>query len=243
LANRLMVRCGALAMTTFPGTKIDSSNRPPIVTGCPVRTEIGSLDRMVSRQALGLPADKKICLVMGGSGGARFINESLVKMLSLTAYRKDWFFLHVTGPAYLEETREMVGRLFAGEPLQGRYRIEGYAGEIASYYAASDMAVCRGGSTTVNELSCAGLPALLIPSPNVTDNHQEGNARYLESLGAAEVMLERDVTPETLHARIAALLDDPGRLADMAAHGKAHALGHKALLAIEECLWRHGPSL
>ncbi|MBF0605297.1 MAG: UDP-N-acetylglucosamine--N-acetylmuramyl-(pentapeptide) pyrophosphoryl-undecaprenol N-acetylglucosamine transferase [Nitrospirae bacterium] len=243
LANRLLVRVGALAMTTFPNTKLPLSKIPSVVTGCPVRAEIGSLDPVTARQSLGLPVDQKICLVMGGSGGARFINETLLKMLSLTRHRNDWFFLHVTGQHYLEETREMVARLFPAESLQGRYRMEGYIEEIAQYYAAADLIVCRGGSATVNELLCAGLPALLIPSPNVTDNHQEGNARYLESLGAAEVMLENAVTPESLYERIAALLDHPEKLAVMAKNGRDNALGHKALATIEAVLRTHCPTL
>ncbi|MBF0145023.1 MAG: UDP-N-acetylglucosamine--N-acetylmuramyl-(pentapeptide) pyrophosphoryl-undecaprenol N-acetylglucosamine transferase [Magnetococcales bacterium] len=243
LANRLLIRVGALALTTFPGTRLPTPRQPPIVTGCPVRREIGSLDRMASRRDLGLPVDRTICLVMGGSGGARFLNETLLEVLSLAAHRKDWFFLHVTGQGYLEETRAMVARRFPDGDLQERYRMEGYITEIARYYAAADLAICRGGSATVNELSCAGLPAILIPSPNVTDNHQEGNARHLEAVGAAEVMLEREVTPQHLYDRLTALLDHPEKRAVMADNGRKHALGHKALGMIETALRQHCPVL
>ncbi|MBF0107681.1 MAG: UDP-N-acetylglucosamine--N-acetylmuramyl-(pentapeptide) pyrophosphoryl-undecaprenol N-acetylglucosamine transferase [Magnetococcales bacterium] len=239
LANRLLIRAGALPMTAFPDTKLPVSRHPPVVTGCPVRREIGSLDRMESRRELGLPLDRKICLVIGGSGGARFLNEVLLEILVRVAHRQDWFFLHVTGQGYLEEMQRMVAQKFPGDVLRERYRMEGYINEIARFYAAADLAVCRSGSATVNELSCAGLPAILIPSPNVTDNHQEGNARYLESLGGAEVILERDLTPEHLVDRLTALLDDPGRLVAMGIQGRTHALGHKALAIMEDALRRH----
>lgn len=243
LANRILVRVGAQAMTTFPGTKLPLAKRPPIVTGCPVRSDIGSYDKTNAQKTLNLPADKKICLVIGGSGGAQFINETILQVLSLTRHRNDIFFLHVTGPAHLETTKATLSCTLEEEQWRGRYRMEGYIREIALYYAAADLAICRSGSATVNELASAGLPALLIPSPNVTDNHQEGNARYLESLGAAQVVLEGSITPETLLARILSLLDDPEALTAMATNGRTHALGHQALAKMEEILQRTAPSL
>ncbi|MBF0139485.1 MAG: UDP-N-acetylglucosamine--N-acetylmuramyl-(pentapeptide) pyrophosphoryl-undecaprenol N-acetylglucosamine transferase [Magnetococcales bacterium] len=243
LANRILVRVGAQAMTTFPGTKLPPSKRPPIVTGCPVRSDIGSHDKVHARKILELPLDKKICLVIGGSGGAKFINDTLLKVLLLAAHRSDIYFLHVTGPAHLESTRATLSSTLHEDQWRGRYRMEGYISEIALYYAAADLAICRGGSATVNELACAGLPALLVPSPNVTDNHQEGNARYLESLEAAEVLLEGSLTPEILLARIVSLLDDPETRASMAANGRTRALGHQALAKMEEVLQQHCPTL
>ncbi|MCP4810395.1 MAG: undecaprenyldiphospho-muramoylpentapeptide beta-N-acetylglucosaminyltransferase, partial [Proteobacteria bacterium] len=82
-------------------------------------------------------------------------------------------------------------------------------------YAASDLVVCRAGSSTLAELTALGKPMVLVPSPNVTDNHQEENARGLESTGAAMVVVERDLdVPAALEA-MGALLGDPDRLAAM----------------------------
>ena len=90
-------------------------------------------------------------------------------------------------------------------------------------YAAASLVLCRAGSSTLAELTAVGLGSVLVPSPNVTDNHQEGNARGLEAVGAAEVVVEKGFDLEATVARVAALLDDPARLEAMAAAAKAQA--------------------
>ena len=81
--------------------------------------------------------------------------------------------------------------------------------------AVADVAVSRAGANTVHELAVCGLPAILVPYPHATGGHQEANARALERAGAAEVVLDRDLTPGRLAARLLALVDDPGRRASM----------------------------
>ncbi|MFM2246278.1 MAG: UDP-N-acetylglucosamine:LPS N-acetylglucosamine transferase, partial [Pseudomonadota bacterium] len=101
--------------------------------------------------------------------------------------------------------------------------IVGYEDRMADTYAAAAVVVCRAGSSTLAELCAVGLPSVLVPSPNVTDNHQEGNARGLERAGAARVVLERGMNPDQVAAEVDALVADPAALTAMgqAARGLA----------------------
>jgi UDP-N-acetylglucosamine--N-acetylmuramyl-(pentapeptide) pyrophosphoryl-undecaprenol N-acetylglucosamine transferase len=96
-------------------------------------------------------------------------------------------------------------------------RMQQYIYNMPTVMAAADVFISRAGASSCNEIAASGTPCILIPSPNVTDNHQEKNARSLEVVGAAEVLLDKDATAETLMARITALLDDKKRWNDMRA--------------------------
>lgn len=86
---------------------------------------------------------------------------------------------------------------------------------------AADLVLCRAGASTLAELTCIGKPAILVPSPNVTNNHQERNARVLERAGGAKVLLEGSFTAEMLYAMVRGLLDEPQQLSEMAQNMKA----------------------
>ena len=96
-----------------------------------------------------------------------------------------------------------------------------YEDRMADAYAASDLVVARAGSSTLAELTALGMPAVLLPSPNVTDNHQEANARGLEAEGAAVVLLEAELDAPSALADLGALLADPDALSAMSAASKS----------------------
>lgn len=236
MANRLLIKLGTPVMTTFPETAQRLPLGQAYQTSCPVRIEIGNVQKLEAKIKLDLPQNKMIFLIVGGSGGAKFLNEVILKLRRDSWDRQDWFFLHVTGPLYYDLCQTIAGDILGNAGTEARYRAVAYADEIAYYYAASDIAICRSGSATVNELLCANLPALLIPSPNVVENHQEGNARYLENIGAARVILEKDVSATTLMTALTDILDNPEKLAEMRANCQQHGLGHKALQLMEEVI-------
>ncbi len=107
--------------------------------------------------------------------------------------------------------------------------------------AAADVVIGRAGSATCNEIAAAGIPCILIPSPNVTANHQEKNARLLESGGGAVVILEKDCTPETLYGQIRSILDDRTRREQMSRklHGMVRLDAAEAICQIVEELSKH----
>ena len=99
-----------------------------------------------------------------------------------------------------------------------------YEDRMADAYAMADLVLCRAGSSTLAELTAIGMPSVLVPSPNVTDNHQEGNARGLEEVGAAVVMVEKDLSVDNAVAQIGSLMADSETLGRMAV--SAREQGH-----------------
>ncbi len=186
-----------------------------VVTGYPVRKEFQSIDRDAARERLGLSADDRLLLVMGGSLGARSINRavanSLGELLSLCRV------IHVSG----EDDAGWLGEVRAGLPaeLQVRYSVHAYLHEgVAETMAAADLAVCRAGASVLGELPSAGLPSVLIPYP-LAGAHQRVNARILADRGAAIQLEERDIT--RLPALLRELMADQDRLTAM----RQNALG------------------
>jgi UDP-N-acetylglucosamine--N-acetylmuramyl-(pentapeptide) pyrophosphoryl-undecaprenol N-acetylglucosamine transferase len=183
LANRLCARVAQHVLLTFAQTaaRIPGS-APTHVVGVPVNPRVLQGDRAVAGERYALDPTRLTVLFVGGSLGAARLNE-----LALAVARSDREFqvLHLCGPRYEEDLR---ASLAGNEP--DAYTLVGYEDEMGHAYAAADLVVCRAGSSTLAELAAVGKGSLLIPSPNVTENHQEGNARGLESEGAAEVLVE-----------------------------------------------------
>jgi UDP-N-acetylglucosamine--N-acetylmuramyl-(pentapeptide) pyrophosphoryl-undecaprenol N-acetylglucosamine transferase len=129
------------------------------------------------------------------------------------------------------------------EWLQKGYSVKGFDAAVAPFlspvseaYRAADLVVCRSGATTVAELTARGLPAILIPFPFATHGHQEKNARALAEAGAAELILERDLTGQRMAQAITTLLTDPGRLAQMAARSRRLGRPDAAEKIVADCL-------
>ncbi len=216
LANRLCARVADLVLLTYAATEEKLSTRGRVeVVGCPVDPKVLQGDRAAALARYGLSPDQPVLLVVGGSLGAARINE-----IGLAAARADraWQLLFVTGPRYHDDVRAQLPQLPPATVLVS------YEDRMADAYAVADLALCRAGSSTLAELTAVGLPSLLVPSPNVTDNHQEGNARGLEAVGAAEVFVEAGLDADAVVQRATVLLGDPDTLAAMgqAAREQAH---------------------
>ncbi len=216
LANRLCARVADLVFLTYEATAKRLPGKAPRHTvGCPVNPAILLGDAAAARARYGLAGEKPLVLVVGGSLGARTINQLGLSLARLPD--RAFELVLVTGPTYVEEVRGQLGN-----PPPG-VAVVGYEDKMADAYAAASLVVCRAGSSTLAELTAVGLPSVLVPSPNVTDNHQEGNARGLEVVGAARVVLEKGINLEQEAAEIGRLVADSSRLVSMgeAARGQA----------------------
>jgi UDP-N-acetylglucosamine--N-acetylmuramyl-(pentapeptide) pyrophosphoryl-undecaprenol N-acetylglucosamine transferase len=194
LANRNLGRLADKVILCFPGTGAQRFFPPgkTVNLGPLVRQGIDKGDRDKSLAGFGLAPGKFTVFVMGGSGGAHAINMA---MRQAAAYLKD-----VRGLQVLHQT----GEKDAAEVAAG-YRDAGvkavvlpYIHDMAGAYAAADLVVGRSGATTVAELAVCGKRAVLVPFPFAADNHQEYNATTLAARGAAEVIIQKDLTPEKL---------------------------------------------
>lgn len=210
LANRLIGRFAAAAAVSFEGTELPRS----VVTGNPVRPEIASLAPKASaRAALGLPADRLVIAVAGGSLGARRINEAVLDLAGCWAARSDICLYHVIGR---RDFADVSARRPTSPPGGVDYRQVEFEDRMDLVMAAADVAVQRAGASTVAELAVAGLPSVLVPLPGAPGDHQTANARRLADAGAAVHVPDADLDADRLAAELEPMLASDERRRSMA---------------------------
>jgi UDP-N-acetylglucosamine--N-acetylmuramyl-(pentapeptide) pyrophosphoryl-undecaprenol N-acetylglucosamine transferase len=221
LTNRLLASRARKVCLAFPIEGRDGDRY--LVTGRPVPTTI--TDREAARAEFGLQPGELTVLVFGGSLGARSINEAAVAAFADAPYR----ILHVAG-------RRDFPDLTAPGP---HYVLRDYVVPFGTALAAADLAVARAGGS-VFELAQYGLPAVLIPYPHASGNHQDANARWMQQAGAATILADADLSPARLRAEVDALVaDEPRRVAMAAAAAKlarpdaAHVIAREVLAAAD----------
>ena len=152
-----------------------------------------------------------------GSLGASGMNREMADFLALEAAKEPFHHIHGAGkagyPVLLAQLREKGVDLEAHPALQVRE----YIYDMAPVLRAADLVLCRAGASTISELTALGVPAVIVPSPYVTNNHQEKNARVLEAAGAAVVVLEQDSSGQALFQAACGILHDESRRTAMAA--------------------------
>lgn len=215
LANRLCARVASLVLVTFE----ESLKKIPgkverVLVGCPVNPKVLAGDRVAAAGRYGLDPAKRTLLVVGGSLGAATINE--VARQAALAWRDGQGpqIVHVTGPRYHAEVLASYQATLGDLPPG--LCVRDYEDRMGDAYAMADLVLCRAGSSTLSELCALGKPSVLIPSPNVTDNHQEANARGLERVGASMVFVEKGLDPAAAVSAMGALLADGAALERMA---------------------------
>ncbi|HYN09521.1 MAG TPA: undecaprenyldiphospho-muramoylpentapeptide beta-N-acetylglucosaminyltransferase [Vicinamibacterales bacterium] len=206
LTNRLLARWVRAAAVTFDETRAHFRGRA-FVAGNPVRSEFFTSGE--APRAPGRPSRARI-LVLGGSQGARGINLAMVAAAPELARRiPDIDIVHQTGERDLDQVRQGYDR--AGVAA----RIVGYLDAVADEMRAADLVIARAGATTLAELAAAGRPAVLVPFPAATDDHQRKNARVVADAGAATVIDETELSGSKLAGVAEGLLQDPERRAGM----------------------------
>ena len=215
MTNRLVGKRVSAAAVNFAQTARYFRNAE--VTGVPVRPEIFALPERPVGAGLGSAMG---LLVTAGSNGALVFNETMpVIAARLLEEVPGLTIVHQSGPRAVEATRAAYA---ASGADAARWRVEAFLTDMPEQYAAADVVLARSGST-VAELCAAGKPSLLVPFAGAADDHQRKNAEVLVEAGAAEMLLQREVTPETLRAALVALLQDGPRRAAMAQRARALA--------------------
>ncbi len=190
---------------------------PLVLVSNPVRGAFLAADRDQARAELGLRPGDELLLVSGGSRGALGIMRAVVGAFPrLVAGRPGLRVLHATG-ANLYDQAAAAYRAAGVEPdKHPNLILRPYLYDMPGAMAAADLAISRAGAGSCTELAVRGLPAILVPFPYATHGHQEFNARALERRGGAVVLLEPDLTPESLAGQVLALLESPPRRREMA---------------------------
>ncbi|MFD3448045.1 undecaprenyldiphospho-muramoylpentapeptide beta-N-acetylglucosaminyltransferase [Microbacteriaceae bacterium 4G12] len=200
--NKVAV-CFDEAAQYFPQNKVE-------LTGNPRASEVMNQDGRKGKQSVGLSPYKKSVLLFGGSRGARPINDAFLEAIEELG-KRNYEVLYVTGEVHYEKIMKSVKE--KGNP--SNVIIKPFIHNMPEVLTAVDLVVSRAGATTLAELTALGKPSILIPSPYVTNNHQEKNARSLVEKGAAKLRAEKDLTGTTLLEDIDSILVDDRKLQEM----------------------------
>ena len=193
-----------------------------VVTGTPVRGEFLNADKLAARRALGLPEDKPLVASVWGSLGAGHMNEIMTDFIVRACANPFFGIIHSTGKAWYKQMTDMLAKEKPGYEKLGM-DVREYIYDMPLVMAAADLVMCRAGASTLAELTAMGKPAVLIPSPHVTNNHQEKNARVLAEAGGAKLLLEPEFTADSLLGLVSELLHHPETLEDTS--GEMRSLG------------------
>ena len=212
-----------------------------VVTGNPVRAEVLEYDRARARRELGVD-NRPLIVSFGGSLGARTINESMLDLLVRSA--GDGRYQHIHGYGryggfVLDELKARGVDLKSCPNLDVRE----YIADMPRVMAAADLVICRSGAMALTEIQALGKAAILIPSPNVAENHQYYNAMAMVSRGAAEIIVEKDITPELLTRKVDKLAGNRKKLARMSENARKMAIldsRDRILKVVCDTLRKHG---
>lgn len=188
-----------------------------VVTGTPVRGAFSLYTKETAKAELGLPEDIPTVLSVWGSLGAAYMNRMALDMIPKMAESQRFHFVHVTGSRYYEDFMSELNESCPDFELRN-IEVKEYIHDMPRVMSASDLIICRAGASTLSELAFMGKPAILVPSPNVVDNHQEKNARVLEAAEGARVLLEGEFDADSLLGEIEDLVCSAERLEQMGAN-------------------------
>lgn len=209
LTNKLLSRIADLVLVNFEDAKQYFADEEKVVkTGLPIRPEVLETTKDEGLSFLGLSDQKQTLLVSGGSRGAKSINKAMAAAYPKLLQYDNLQIIHLTGTLDYQETLQdmRAGGIVAEEWPQ--IVIKPYLHKMEYALAAADFCVGRAGATYLAEITTCGLPAVLIPYPFASENHQMYNAKSLADLGAAVMIKDKDLSGETLYQALRPLIED-----------------------------------
>lgn len=229
LSNRLLAGRARRVCLAFPIAGREGERYA--LTGRPVPVAVLEADREAARRRFGIPAGARCLLVMGGSQGARSVNLAAIEAFAERGEGRDFHVLHLAGT---RDYPELARRLEAA-PDRERYTLIEYEPDLGDVLAACDLVVARSGGS-IFEVTAAGRPAILVPYPHATADHQAANAKWMTDAGAAEVVEDSALSSELLMRRVGELFSDSARLTAMASASASLAMPDAARRIADEVL-------
>ena len=206
MANKYLARrARAVCLTYDHAARALSDKSHVVLTGNPVRASVFAATRAEGRAAFGVPEDARMLLVTGGSLGARHLNAAIVQRKDMLLGYPDLHIVHVTGPKELDS---VTGQLALTDEQAKRWHLMGYTDQMGLAMAAADAIVSRAGATSLAEISARHIPALLVPFPYATEDHQTMNARACVEAGAAFLVADADVEGAQFTDYLKTLVED-----------------------------------
>lgn len=215
LTTRMVADKVDRVMVSFEACRENYKNKEKVVvTGTPCREEFLYRSKADARAMLNLDS-RPVIVSCWGSLGAREMNKMIAGFMLRESEHDLFQHIHATGSYGWEWMPEYVKELGLNLDRHPSLDLRAYIYDMPTAMAAADLVICRAGAATISEVTVSGTPAIIVPSPNVTDNHQEKNARVLEKAGAAVVIRESECTADRLYEEAVSLLENPKKLADM----------------------------
>lgn len=204
LVTRLLSKkVNAVMLGIEDGIKYLSPRVNAVAVGNPVRRGFCNISRDKARESLGIKRGEIFILSFGGSGGSEKLNDTIIGFMKSRSKAEGIRHIHASGRKYYDDIKKSYPEL-----TSGKSKIVPYIENMPEMLCAADIAITRSGAMTIAELSKAATPAILIPSPNVAANHQYKNAKALDDAGAALLLTEDKLTPDTLNESVFSLIND-----------------------------------
>ncbi len=220
--------------------RLDGANNV-VVTGNPVKIKKLNLteeEKQKIKNEIGIKNNKPIVLVFGGSQGAQSINRSFMEII-VNKKNKDYQIIWAVGPGQYDEIKTKLDEVNVNINNIESVKIVPYIYNMEEVMNACDLVVCRSGAMTITEVATVGKPAVFIPYPYATENHQEYNARVLEKVGAAKIILNKDLNSEVLSNTIQDIIRDKNKLDVMGKNASKIVVEHveeKIYQEIKKCI-------
>lgn len=222
VTNKMLAKSVSKVMLAVPDAKKYFEKADFVVTGNPVRGDILTADKEESRAELKLD-ERPMILSFGGSLGARKINEAVADIVARSGKDGRYQHIHAYGK-YGDWFPDLVKEKGTDISQCSNLDIRPYIDNMPTCMAAADLVICRAGAITLSEIQAMGKPAILIPSPNVAENHQYHNAMALVNAGAAEIIEESELSGETLMKTVDKMLLDPEKLKTISENSRKMAI-------------------
>ena len=222
VTNKMLAKSVNKVMLAVPDAKKYFEKADFVVTGNPVRGDILTADKEGSRAELKLDG-RPMILSFGGSLGARKINEAVAVIVARSGKDGRYQHIHAYGK-YGDWFPDLVKEKGTDISQCNNLDIRPYIDNMPTCMAAADLVICRAGAITLSEIQAMGKPAILIPSPNVAENHQYHNAMALVNAGAAEIIEESELSGETLMKTVDKMLLDPEKLKTISENSRKMAI-------------------
>lgn len=214
LTTKMLSKCVDKVMVGFEESKQHYAHPERCeVTGTPVRNDFFAWSREEARAKLGIEDDRPVVVTTWGSLGAQVMNEHMVDFVAReVADGCPFHHIYGVGQRYYEKVTAGVARRGIRLEKYPAVDVRDYIYDMPVVMAAADVILSRAGASTIAEISAIAKPSILVPSPNVTANHQEKNARVLSDRGAATLMLEKDCSGKALYQQVCTMLENPAGL-------------------------------
>ncbi len=214
LVTRKLAPWASAVSLAFECAKAEINNKNCLITGNPIRKNFKILTKTDARAALGLKDKPTIC-IMGGSQGARTINDAAVDILEKLSKEFDLQIIFQTGKKNFERVIEQLIKVYPEYESDSNLIVRPYFEDMVTVLKASDIAVSRSGSLSLSELSASGIASILVPYPHAAADHQRKNARYMEEKGASIYLEDDDVNAGSLYEILSELIQNPDKLSEL----------------------------